>query len=77
MINISNIIASFRFILLPFIVYLLLYQTFNSKLAALILFSIAIIFHLFQRKRHKMGEIGSFFDPLSDKFLVIGLFSFS
>jgi len=76
MFNISNIIALFRFILLPLIAYLLLYQTFNSKLIALILFVIAIVFHLFQRKRYKMGEIGSFFDPLSDKILVIGLFAF-
>jgi len=42
----------------------------------LILFIVAIIFHIFQRKKYKMGEIGSFFDPLSDKILVIGLFAF-
>ena len=76
MFKISNIIALFRFILLPLIIYLLLFNTSNSKLMTLILFIVAIIFHIFQRKKYKMGEIGSFFDPLSDKILVIGLFAF-
>ena len=73
--NIPNILTVLRFILVPIFLYFLIQSDLNSKIYALIIFSIASITDFFDgylaRKWHQESKIGAFLDPLADKFLVI------
>ena len=75
--NIANLIALFRIVILPVIAYLVYQETATALLWAIILLILAIISDIVDgyvaRKRKEITKIGSFLDPFADKILALGL----
>jgi CDP-diacylglycerol---glycerol-3-phosphate 3-phosphatidyltransferase len=75
--NIANLIALFRIVILPIIAYLIYQETATTLLWAIILLILAIISDIADgyvaRKRNEVTKIGSFLDPFADKILAVGL----
>ena len=73
--HIPNILTIFRFILVPVFLFFLVQNDLNSKIIAIVIFSVASITDFFDgylaRKLHQESKMGAFLDPLADKFLVI------
>ena len=74
--NIPNLLTVLRFILTPVCIYFLIDK--DWRYLALLVFLIASITDFFDgyfaRKYNVVSKVGSFLDPLADKFLVVGMF---
>lgn len=75
--NVANLIALFRIIVLPLIIYLVYQETATSYIWATVLFIVALISDFLDgyiaRKRDQVTKVGSFLDLLADKILIVGL----
>lgn len=73
--NIPNFISILRIILIPLFLYLVFIPEVETRIWALVVFSIASLTDLLDgwsaRKLGQETDIGKFLDPLADKFLVI------
>lgn len=76
--NVPNILCLIRIALAPFVVLLLTVENGGAacKIAALVVFSIAMLTDLFDgkiaRKYGFVSDMGKFLDPIADKLLVLG-----
>ncbi len=77
--TLPNILTLFRFILTPFIVYFIIFESIGNVFLALILYSLSALTDYFDgklaRKLNQKSDFGEFFDPLADKFLVWSVFT--
>ncbi len=76
--NIPNFLTVLRVVSVPFFIYFLVQPSFELRLTAFVLFSLASLTDLVDgylaRKWNQQTEFGKFLDPLADKFLVLGAF---
>jgi len=74
--NIPNLLTILRIFLTPLCIFFLIEQ--DWRYLALLIFIIASITDFFDgyfaRRYNVVSKIGSFLDPLADKFLVVGMF---
>ena len=75
--NIPNLLTILRLFLTPVCIFFLIEQ--DWRYLALLIFIIASLTDFFDgyfaRKYNVISKIGSFLDPLADKFLVVGMFA--
>ncbi|MBT3814229.1 hypothetical protein HOE37_01665 [Candidatus Woesearchaeota archaeon] len=73
--NIANLIALFRIVCLPVIIYLIYQETATASSIAVFLFALAIISDIVDgyvaRKRNEVTKAGSFLDLFADKTLTL------
>jgi len=73
--NISNLIALFRIVVVPLIVYLIYQETASTSLWAVIFLFIAIfstiVDDIIAKIRKEETRFNSFIDPFADKFLIV------
>ena len=73
-----NFLTSTRILLVPVFLYCLLADFSHGKLLALIVFILASVTDAYDgilaRKYNNVSKIGTFLDPLADKFLVLSAF---
>ncbi len=76
--NLANLLTSFRLLLIPVIVYVLVSEVGNYKLIAGILFVISALTDLFDgiiaRKFNIETDLGRILDPVADKLTLIAIF---
>jgi len=73
--NIPNFLTIIRIILAPICIYLIIKQFYLLSLVLFLCASITDFFDGFiARKYNYISKIGSFLDPIADKFLVFGVF---
>jgi len=73
--NIPNTLTIARIILIPVFVTAIIYKRYNYALYLFIIAAITDIFDgLLARLRNQRTELGTFLDPLADKFLIVTSF---
>ncbi len=76
--NLPNQLSILRIILAILCIYLILINTFNSLLAALIIFLLAALTDYLDgqiaRRKNLITNLGKLLDPIADKILIIGIF---
>jgi len=73
--NIPNTLTIARIILIPIFVTAIIYKRYNYALYLFIIAAITDIFDgLLARLRSQKTELGTFLDPLADKFLIVTSF---
>jgi CDP-diacylglycerol---glycerol-3-phosphate 3-phosphatidyltransferase len=77
-VNLPNQLTILRIILALVCIYLILLNTLNSLIAALIIFGIAALTDYFDgqiaRRHNLITNLGKLLDPIADKILIIGVF---
>tara|TARA_Y100000814_G_C12222605_1_gene365403 strand:+ start:137 stop:700 length:564 start_codon:yes stop_codon:yes gene_type:complete len=73
---VPNFLTILRFLLAPLCIYLLIYEWRYVALFVFVLASITdFLDGFFARRYDAVSKVGSFLDPLADKFLVVGMFA--
>ncbi len=74
-INIPNLLTILRIVLIPLFIILLLYERHQASLVVFVIAAVTDFFDgLIARKSGQTTELGSFLDPLADKFLLVSSF---
>ncbi|MFP4020619.1 MAG: CDP-diacylglycerol--glycerol-3-phosphate 3-phosphatidyltransferase [Halanaerobium sp.] len=77
--NLPNKLSVLRILLVPVIIYLLLFNSLTASIAALAIFILAALTDKYDgyyaRKYDLVTTLGKILDPLADKLLIIGVFT--
>jgi len=77
--NLPNKLSVLRILLVPVIIYLLLFNSLTASIAALAVFVLAALTDKYDgyyaRKYDLVTTLGKILDPLADKLLIIGVFT--
>ena len=77
--NLPNKLSVLRILLVPVIIYLLLFNSLTASIAALAVFVLAALTDKYDgyyaRKYDLITTLGKILDPLADKILIIGVFT--